>query len=46
MQPIGMAGALHDGPAGRGFAAHEQRHTDDASLPTTAISVDAPSSMT
>jgi hypothetical protein len=46
LQTIGMAGALHDGPVGHGFAAHEQGDPDDPSLPTTAISADAPSSMT
>ncbi|MGB7933830.1 MAG: helix-turn-helix domain-containing protein, partial [Gammaproteobacteria bacterium] len=26
-QPVGVAGALHHGPAGRGFAAHEEENT-------------------
>jgi hypothetical protein len=42
-----MAGALHNGAAGRRFSAHEQAEIPTMpSLPTTAISADAPSSMT
>ncbi|MCY1236946.1 hypothetical protein D9M72_496220 [compost metagenome] len=28
LQPVGVAGALHDGPARRAFAAHEHRQAN------------------
>ena len=30
LEPIGVAGGLHDGRTGRGVAAHEQRDADHA----------------
>ena len=30
LQPVAVTCALHDGAAGRGFTAHEQRYAEDA----------------
>ena len=42
-QAISVPGALHDRTVRRGLATHEERNADRPSLPTTAISADAPS---